>query len=236
MATTYDGRSGTANEAESTRAGVAPAEALDGTHPPHADATARPDHRAAEPPTAGPHSGTPPPTAGAPAHPWRKWLLRAGVVVGLAAGGYALIPYVETMLNTVSTDDAYVNGHVTFVAPRVSGLVSRVLVDDNYRVKKGGPAGPARQGAVPSPGRHQDGGRGQCRGRRGGRPVPGAGHPGVGPEPAMEAPEVDGGRRRHGRTAPGPGRGPAEQGGDPRPRQGRLRPRQGHLQPQRAVA
>ena len=41
------------------------------------------------------------------------------------------------MLNTVSTDDAYVNGHVTFVAPRVVGQVSRVLVDDNYRVKKG---------------------------------------------------------------------------------------------------
>ena len=40
-------------------------------------------------------------------------------------------------LNTVSTDDAYVNGHVTFVAPRVSGQISRVLVDDNYRVQKG---------------------------------------------------------------------------------------------------
>jgi membrane fusion protein (multidrug efflux system) len=41
------------------------------------------------------------------------------------------------MLNTVSTDDAYVNGHVTLVAPRVAGQVSQVLVDDNYRVKKG---------------------------------------------------------------------------------------------------
>ena len=51
--------------------------------------------------------------------------------------GYLLVPVVETMLNTVSTDDAYVNGHVTFVAPRVAGQVSRVLVDDNYRVKKG---------------------------------------------------------------------------------------------------
>jgi membrane fusion protein (multidrug efflux system) len=40
-------------------------------------------------------------------------------------------------LTTVSTDDAYVNGHVTFVAPRVRGQVVRVLVDDNYRVKKG---------------------------------------------------------------------------------------------------
>ena len=40
-------------------------------------------------------------------------------------------------LNTVSTDDAYVNGHVTFVAARVRGQVARVLVDDNYRVRKG---------------------------------------------------------------------------------------------------
>jgi membrane fusion protein (multidrug efflux system) len=41
------------------------------------------------------------------------------------------------MLDTVSTDDAYVNSHVTYVAPRVAGQVSRVLVDDNERVKKG---------------------------------------------------------------------------------------------------
>src|SRR5262249_56597884 len=31
----------------------------------------------------------------------------------------------------------YVNSYVTFVAPGVSGQVARVLVDDNYRVKKG---------------------------------------------------------------------------------------------------
>jgi membrane fusion protein (multidrug efflux system) len=47
------------------------------------------------------------------------------------------IPWVEAMLNTASTDDAYVNGHVTFVAPRVAGQISRVLVDDNNRVRKG---------------------------------------------------------------------------------------------------
>jgi membrane fusion protein, multidrug efflux system len=47
------------------------------------------------------------------------------------------IPWVEEMLNTVSTDDAFVNGHVTFVAPRVPGQISRVLVDDNNRVHKG---------------------------------------------------------------------------------------------------
>ena len=103
---------------------------------PQADATARSDHQAADA-AADPPSDTPPPAAGARRTRWRKWLLRAGVVVGLAAGGYFLIPYVQTTLNTVSTDDAYVNGHVTLVAPRVAGLVSRVLVDDNYRVKKG---------------------------------------------------------------------------------------------------
>jgi membrane fusion protein, multidrug efflux system len=47
------------------------------------------------------------------------------------------VPWIQLTLNTVSTDDAYVNGHVTFVAPRVHGQVSRVLVDDNNRVRKG---------------------------------------------------------------------------------------------------
>ncbi len=64
-------------------------------------------------------------------------MLLHGIIALLAVTGYLVAPTVKTMLNTISTDDAYVNGHVTFVAPRVSGQVSRVLVDDNYRVKKG---------------------------------------------------------------------------------------------------
>ena len=72
-----------------------------------------------------------------PSHPGRKLILLLLLAGGLAGGGYALAPTILTALNTVSTDDAYVNGHVTFVAPRVSGQVSRVLVDDNIRVKKG---------------------------------------------------------------------------------------------------
>src|SRR5262249_9094329 len=80
---------------------------------------------------------TSPPPGTSPAHPWRKWLLLAMAVAGLAVGAYYLVPWVVTMLNTVSTDDAYINGHVTFVAPRVAGQVTRVLVDDNYRVKRG---------------------------------------------------------------------------------------------------
>jgi membrane fusion protein (multidrug efflux system) len=47
------------------------------------------------------------------------------------------VPWIRLTLNTVSTDDAYVNGHVTFVAARVSGQIVRVLVDDNNRVHKG---------------------------------------------------------------------------------------------------
>ena len=77
---------------------------------------------------------SPKPTA-KPASGRRRWLM----IVGVAAGALVLfvgIPQLLHALNTVSTDDAYVNGYVTFVAPRVSGQVARVLVDDNYRVKK----------------------------------------------------------------------------------------------------
>ena len=64
-------------------------------------------------------------------------LLGAAGVLILAGALWFGIPWVQTTLNTVSTDDAYVNGHVTFVAARVRGQVSRVLVDDNNRVRKG---------------------------------------------------------------------------------------------------
>jgi membrane fusion protein (multidrug efflux system) len=60
--------------------------------------------------------------------------------VGIAVVGAAAvfdIPMIVLAFTTISTDDAYVNGHVTFVAARVPGQVSRVLVDDNMRVRKG---------------------------------------------------------------------------------------------------
>ncbi|HEY4259642.1 MAG TPA: biotin/lipoyl-binding protein, partial [Schlesneria sp.] len=69
--------------------------------------------------------------------PWRRYLLFAGIAAGVVAGSYVLLPIVSTALNTVSTDDAYINGHVTFVAPRVAGHVTTVLVDNNQRVKAG---------------------------------------------------------------------------------------------------
>jgi membrane fusion protein (multidrug efflux system) len=91
------------------------------------------------PATANAPSRTPPRTsaAGRPPQRWRRLLLPAGAALGLTVGGYLLVPWVVTALSTISTDDAYVNGHVTFVAARVPGQVARVLVDDNYRVRKG---------------------------------------------------------------------------------------------------
>jgi membrane fusion protein (multidrug efflux system) len=69
--------------------------------------------------------------------PVRRVALILIIVVAVGLGAYYLVPWAITALNTVSTDDAYVNGHVTFVAARVPGQVSKVLVDDNDRVHKG---------------------------------------------------------------------------------------------------
>jgi membrane fusion protein (multidrug efflux system) len=67
----------------------------------------------------------------------RRLLLGMLGVLVLATALWFGIPYILLTLSTVSTDDAFVNGHVTFVAARVHGQVSRVLVDDNNRVRKG---------------------------------------------------------------------------------------------------
>jgi membrane fusion protein, multidrug efflux system len=66
----------------------------------------------------------------------RRWPMMVGILVA-ALVLFIGIPRVIRAFNTISTDDAYVNGYVTFVAPRVSGQVTRVLVEDNNRVKKG---------------------------------------------------------------------------------------------------
>jgi len=66
-----------------------------------------------------------PPQARKPT-PKRKLLAGALGIAVLAVLLVFGIPWVKEMLNTVSTDDAYVNGHVTFVAPRVAGQIARV--------------------------------------------------------------------------------------------------------------
>jgi membrane fusion protein, multidrug efflux system len=79
------------------------------------------------------------PNVAIPQQQTRRWRVLLGIaaVVLLAVILVFGIPWIRQTLNTVSTDDAYVDGHVTFVAARVPGQVSRVLVDDNNRVRKG---------------------------------------------------------------------------------------------------
>jgi membrane fusion protein (multidrug efflux system) len=77
----------------------------------------------------------PKPAAKAPSKR-RRILFLAAIAVGSLLLFFG-IPKVISAFHTVSTDDAYVNGYVTFVAPRVSGQVAGVLVDNNNRVKKG---------------------------------------------------------------------------------------------------
>ena len=85
------------------------------------------------PPPASPETAAIPTAPPGHRRPWRLALgvLAALVIVFLA------VPRVLHALHTESTDDAYVNSYVTFVAPRVTGQVARVLVDDNNRVKQG---------------------------------------------------------------------------------------------------
>jgi membrane fusion protein (multidrug efflux system) len=67
----------------------------------------------------------------------KRRLRTALIIIGAIVIVFVIIPKAFHAWHTVSTDDAYVNSYVTFVAPRVGGQVARVLVDDNNRVKKG---------------------------------------------------------------------------------------------------
>jgi membrane fusion protein, multidrug efflux system len=79
---------------------------------------------------------TEPPATEKPARKRPLWMWITGAVLAVLILSVGL-PRIITAFKTVSTDDAYVNGHVTFVAARVPGQVVRVLVDDNNRVRKG---------------------------------------------------------------------------------------------------
>jgi membrane fusion protein (multidrug efflux system) len=97
-----------------------------------------PTHARPEPVRTPLPGGAPePPRPVAPSSGARRWVLGAVGVLALLLILFEGVPWLRNALRTVSTDDAYVNGHVTFVAPRVSGQVTRVLVDDNNRVRTG---------------------------------------------------------------------------------------------------
>ena len=99
-------------------------------------------HFSAEPPAASRRQETigeenpsgPPPTTGA-AQKRRRQIraAAAALVVAMAAGVY----YFYFVLPYESTDDAFVEGHVTAVAAQVPGRVAQLLGHDNQAVNKG---------------------------------------------------------------------------------------------------
>lgn len=69
---------------------------------------------------------------------WLRWIVIGVTVTALAFLGLRYgKPAVEEMLRTVSTDDAFVSGHITYVSPRISDVVTEVLVDRDDRVEPG---------------------------------------------------------------------------------------------------
>ncbi len=68
--------------------------------------------------------------------PWGKILAGAAIVVVAATG---IGSYVYYAAGFESTDDAFLEGNVHPVSPRINGTVVRVLVDDNAHVQAGQP-------------------------------------------------------------------------------------------------
>jgi membrane fusion protein (multidrug efflux system) len=62
----------------------------------------------------------------------RSWLMIGGIVVLLGISG--LFFYYH---NRETTDDAQVDGHITPIASKIYGRISKVLVEDNQQVKSG---------------------------------------------------------------------------------------------------
>lgn len=65
-----------------------------------------------------------------------KWFGILFLLTLLSIVGYQVWKHASTH---ESTDDAYISGHVTIVSPRVEGVVTQVLVEDNAYVKAGQP-------------------------------------------------------------------------------------------------
>lgn len=69
----------------------------------------------------------------------RRWLIRiigiGSLILALAIG----IPYLLHALSHESTDDAFIDGTIVWISPRISDTVIKVLADDNQWVQAGDP-------------------------------------------------------------------------------------------------
>ena len=69
--------------------------------------------------------------------PIKRGILALALLAGTAAGGYFGYDYWTNGRYLESTDDAYVKADHTAIAPKVSGSIGEVLVQDNQPVKAG---------------------------------------------------------------------------------------------------
>jgi membrane fusion protein, multidrug efflux system len=67
----------------------------------------------------------------------KRAIMVLALLAGTAAGAYYGYDYWTTGRFLVSTDDAYVKADSTIIAPKVSGYIDDVLVEDNQAVKAG---------------------------------------------------------------------------------------------------
>ncbi|MHC1480239.1 HlyD family secretion protein [Frateuria aurantia] len=87
-------------------------------------------------PQSAPPSASPSPSHEPAAGPARRWPMVLG---GLVVAGFivTVLAIIFVPRRDVSTDDAYVEAHNAVIAPRISGQITDVEVDDNQFVKQG---------------------------------------------------------------------------------------------------
>jgi membrane fusion protein (multidrug efflux system) len=68
----------------------------------------------------------------------RKKIIILILFCALAVGGaLAVFWYLQYASTHISTDDAFVDGHVHVIAPKISGTIRGIMVQDNQRVARG---------------------------------------------------------------------------------------------------
>jgi len=70
--------------------------------------------------------------------PQRRKIIVLILFCALAVGGaLAVFWYLQYASTHISTDDAFVDGHVHVIAPKISGTIRGIMVEDNQRVARG---------------------------------------------------------------------------------------------------
>jgi len=70
--------------------------------------------------------------------PQRRKVIVLILFCALAVGGIlAVFWYLQYASTHISTDDAFVDGHVHVIAPKISGTIRGIMVEDNQRVARG---------------------------------------------------------------------------------------------------